>query len=45
MEEKKVKKILVSIILISVLLVSLVGTAFASDGVIKIGAAVHMKED
>jgi len=37
-----VKKILVSIILISVLLVGLVGTAFASDGVIKIGAAVSL---
>jgi len=37
-----VKKILVSIILISVLLVSLVGTAFASDGVIKIGVAVSL---
>ncbi len=36
------KKILVSIILISVLLVGLVGTAFASDGVIKIGAAVSL---
>ena len=36
------KKILVSIILISVLLVGLVGTAFASDDVIKIGAAVSL---
>jgi len=36
------KKILVSIILISVLLVGLVGTAFASDSVIKIGAAVSL---
>lgn len=36
------KKIIVSIILISVLLVGLVGTAFASDGVIKIGAAVSL---
>ncbi|GAF73369.1 unnamed protein product, partial [marine sediment metagenome] len=36
------KKILVLIILISVLLVGLVGTAFASDGVIKIGAAVSL---
>ena len=42
MEGKKVKKILVSMILISVLLVGLVGTAFASDGVIKIGAAVSL---
>lgn len=42
MEDRKVKKILVSIILISVLLVGLVGTAFASDGVIKIGAAVSL---
>ena len=36
------KKILVSIILISVLLIGLVGSAFASDGVIKIGAAVSL---
>jgi branched-chain amino acid transport system substrate-binding protein len=37
-----VRKILVSIVLISVLLVGLVGTASASDGVIKIGAAVSL---
>jgi hypothetical protein len=41
-KERKMKKLLVSIILISVLLVGLVGTVFASDGIIKIGAAVSL---
>ena len=36
------KKILVSIILISVFLIALTGNTFASDGVIKIGAAVSL---